>query len=336
MTYEDKITRLNPEEFFSLFEDLHAEPRWVNSRGKQSIQVLGLCHHGENHSALFDPTTLKVNCFSECGGGMLLHTWVKRTLDLPDPDRAKQFIEDWIDGERHQPGKRRKPIDLSNRRPAKVNFDYKERPFELEHIEPVCGIPQDIVADLYRDFQYTPDILERLKWHTEDGISVEMLQKYQVAYYPENGSIVFPHHNINGEIVGLYERSFRMLRKEFYKKYQGAPYKVAMLFPRAKYVPLIRKEKYREMLPDEEKTSWSFPNSLNLYGLHIAAPYIKESGEAIIFEGAKSVMLAHQWGIKNTVASHTFGCHFNHINMLYECGARKIYFAFDKPFWKVR
>lgn len=176
MTYEDKITRLNPEEFFSLFEDLHAEPRWVNSRGKQSIQVLGLCHHGENHSALFDPTTLKVNCFSECGGGMLLHTWVKRTLDLPDPDRAKQFIEDWIDGERHQPGKRRKPIDLSNRRPAKVNFDYKERPFELEHIEPVCGIPQDIVADLYRDFQYTPDILERLKWHTEDGISVEMLQ----------------------------------------------------------------------------------------------------------------------------------------------------------------
>ena len=88
MTYEDKITRLNPEEFFSLFEDLHAEPRWVNSRGKQSIQVLGLCHHGENHSALFDPTTLKVNCFSECGGGMLLHTWVKRTLDLPDPDLA--------------------------------------------------------------------------------------------------------------------------------------------------------------------------------------------------------------------------------------------------------
>ena len=330
MTYEDKITRLNPEEFFSLFEDLHAEPRWVNSRGKQSIQVLGLCHHGENHSALFDPTTLKVNCFSECGGGMLLHTWVKRTLDLPDPDLAKQYIEDWIDGERHQPGKRRKPIDLSNRRPAKVDFDFKERPFELEHIEPVCGIPQDIVADLYRDFQYTPDILERLKWHTEDGISVEMLQKYQVAYYPENGSIVFPHHNINGEIVGLYERSFRMLRKEFCKLYPEIDYKQTLFFPTAKYLPLLIADKYKDRIPG--KNRWSFPNSLNLYGLHIAAPYIKESGEAIIFEGAKSVMLAHQWGIKNTVASHTFGCNLNHINMLYECGARKIYFAFDKQY----
>ena len=64
--YEDKITRLNKEEFFSLFEHFNAAPRWVNSGGKRSIQILGLCHHGENHSALFDPTTLKVNCFSEC------------------------------------------------------------------------------------------------------------------------------------------------------------------------------------------------------------------------------------------------------------------------------
>lgn len=95
-----------------------------------------------------------------------------------------------------------------------------------------------------------------------------------------------------------------MLRKEFYKKYPGAPYKVAMLFPRAKYVPLIRKEKYREMLPDEEKTSWSFPNSLNLYGLHIAAPYIKESGEAIILR-AQRVLCWPTNGVLRTPWRHT-------------------------------
>lgn len=323
MNYEEKITLLNGDDFFSFFEYMNAQPRWVNSAGKRSIQVLGLCHHGENHSALFDPTTLKVNCFSECGGGMLLHTWVKRTLDLPHPDLAKQYIEDWIEG---------KQIDLSDRTPNQVDFSFHERSFKLEHIETVKGIPQHIIDELYSKFDNTPETLAKLRWHTEDGISVEMLQKYQVAYFPKNGTIILPHHNINREIVGLYERSFRMLRKDFYKLYPGAPFHVAMWFPRAKYVPLVREEKYREMLPDEEKTSWSFANSRNLYGLHIAAPYIKESGEAIIFEGAKSVMLAHQWGIKNTVASHTFGCHFNHINMLYECGARKIYFAFDKQY----
>lgn len=323
MNYEEKITLLNGDDFFSFFEYMHAQPRWVNSNGKRSIQVLGLCHHGENHSALFDPTTLKVNCFSECGGGMFLHTWVMRTLNLPDPDLAKQYIEDWIEG---------KQIDLSDRTPNQVDFSFHKRPFKLGHIETVKGIPQHIIDELYSEFDNTPETLAKLRWHTEDGISIEMLQKYQVAYFPKNGTIILPHHNINGEIVGLYERSFRMLRKDFYKLYPGAPFRVAMWFPKAKYVPLLRKEKYREMLPDEEKTSWSFANSRNLYGLHIAAPYIKESGEAIIFEGAKSVMLAHQWGIKNTVASHTFGCHFNHINMLYECGARKIYFAFDKQY----
>lgn len=55
MNYEEKITLLNGDDFFSFFEYMHAQPRWVNSNGKRSIQVLGLCHHGENHSALFDP-----------------------------------------------------------------------------------------------------------------------------------------------------------------------------------------------------------------------------------------------------------------------------------------
>ena len=324
MTYEEKIVLLNDDDFFSLFEYLRAEPRWVNSNGKQSIQILGLCHHGENHSALFDPTTLKVNCFSECGGGMLLHTWVKRALGYDSPQEAKNFIEDWIAGEL---------IDLSDRLPNQVDFSYHERPFQLEHIDMLPGIPQNIIDQMYQeDFMSDLDTLSKIKWHTEDGIDPDVMKLFQIAYYQPNGSIILPHHNIKGEIVGLYERSFRMLRREFRKLYPDIDYKQSLFFPRAKYVPLLIDEKYRDRIGNNEKSSWSFSNSCNLYGLHIAAPYIKESGEAIIFEGAKSVMLAHQWGVKNAVASHTFGCHLNHINMLYECGARKIYLAFDKQY----
>ena len=147
MNYEEKITLLNGDDFFSFFEYMNAQPRWVNSAGKRSIQVLGLCHHGENHSALFDPTTLKVNCFSECGGGMLLHTWVKRTLDLPHPDLAKQYIEDWIEG---------KQIDLSDRTPNQVDFSFHERSFKLEHIETVKGIASPILFCENCGTQLTP------------------------------------------------------------------------------------------------------------------------------------------------------------------------------------
>ena len=159
MTYEEKIALLNGDDFFSFFEYMRAQPRWVNSAGKRAIQLIGLCHHGENHSALFDPSTLKVNCFSECGGGMLLHTWIKRALDLPDPELAKQFMEDYIAGQR---------IDLTGRVPISVDFSYKERPFKIEHIEPLQPIRQDILDELYEEqFTQAPDVMRKLRWHIE-------------------------------------------------------------------------------------------------------------------------------------------------------------------------
>lgn len=143
--YEDKITRLNKEEFFSLFEHFNAAPRWVNSGGKRSIQILGLCHHGENHSALFDPETLKVNCFSACGGGMMLHTWVMRSLDLDSPYHAKKMLEKWMDGQE---------IDFENRIPQEdIEFSYSEKPFDPNvEIEMVQGIDPNTIQELYSQF----------------------------------------------------------------------------------------------------------------------------------------------------------------------------------------
>ncbi len=93
---------------------------------------------------------------------------------------------------------------------------------------------------------------------------------------------------------------------------------------------LLKEPEY--LTEDEAKNSWSFPNSLNLYGLHLAKDAIRQTKKAIIFEGGKSVMLAHQYGIEYTVATHTFGAHVNHISMLIEQGAEEIYLAFDKQY----
>ena len=97
--YEDKLARLNENDFFRFFDKMNAEPRPVNSAGKPSIQILGLCHHGSHHSAVFDPSTGKVTCFAACGRGMLLHNWVKQACDLDSPQEAKDLIEEWMDGQ---------------------------------------------------------------------------------------------------------------------------------------------------------------------------------------------------------------------------------------------
>lgn len=322
MAYDEKLQKLNNDEFFEFFSQVGAQPRWVNSAGHQSLQIIGLCHDGQSHSALFDPTTLKVSCFSLCGGSMLFHTWVKRALHLDNPQEAKDYFEDWVDG---------KDIDLSSRVSRGLeDFVYQERPFVVENIPPIEGIGDFAKTQLYSEFDTSLETLSRLVWHTKDGINEHILQEFDVAYFPRRKTIILPHHNINGEIVGIYERSFLPLRKEMKERYPEAEYKWLCQFPRAKYVPLLKEGDF--VREDDNKTSWSFPNNQNLYGLHKAKDAIKETGKAIIFEGAKSVMLAHQYGYPYAVASHTFGANVNHISMLINCGAKEIIFAFDKQY----
>lgn len=343
-SYEDVIARVNGDEFFSLFEHLRAEPRWVTSNGKPSIQLLGLCHGGSHHSALFDPTTCKVHCFSECGCGMYLHTWVGKVTEEYVPDNVRnELISFFVKG----------TTNLMARKPKEgVELGFKERPFERQSIEMVPGIPSEMIEEIRHQQGWRNDLetLARTRWHTEDGIDPQILQEFDVAYRPpvnartevvngveqtvcdRMGTIILPHHNANGDIVGIYERSFDTLRREAKQLYgDWMTWSQIASFPRAKYVPLL---KIPEHMTDDGKTSYSFPNSHNLYGLHKAAKSIRDTGKAIVFEGAKSVMLAHQWGYDFTVASHTFGAHVNHINMLMDAGAREIYLAFDKQYKK--
>lgn len=138
LSYEEVIARVSGDEFFSLFERLHAEPRWVSSNGKPSIQLLGLCHGGSHHSALFDPTTCKVHCFSECGCGMYLHTWVGKVTEEYIPENVRYEIQRYfLEG----------VTDLAARPPKEgIELGFTERPFERQKIEPVPGIDELILA----------------------------------------------------------------------------------------------------------------------------------------------------------------------------------------------
>ena len=316
--YEDKITRLSKEEFFDFFNSIGAQPEYEGN----TIRLLELCHKGKDHAALFYTDSLKVTCFGGCNT-MMLHNWVKRALDLDCAPQAKELIENWI--------KRRK-IDLSGRSSNLLDDFDEERDygFVREHIEPLPGISKETIDKLYSEFDATYETLNRLVWHTKDGIDTEQLQRFDVAYFPERKTIILPHHNINGEIVGMYERNFLPLRKDIKRDFPDIPYSQLCKLPRAKYLPLLKMGEFAN--DGTEKNSWSFPNSRNLYGLHFAKDAIAETGKAIIFEGAKSVMLAHQYGYPYAVASHTYGCGDKHINMLLDCGAKEIILAFDRQY----
>lgn len=319
---------------------MNAAPQWGHSGGKRCIKVLTLCHGGDGHNAAFDPETHKITCFSKCGNQTrVLHNWVSAALGTDNPSIGKQFIEKWMD---------EAEIDLSDVIPGASGGIQTYHAFDPDmRVEMVKGIDPKILADLYSQFDTTTETLSRLKWHLPkaqggDGIPLQQLIDFNVAYYPKRGTIILPHHNINGEIVGLYERSFAPTQEEMRKIFGYGPkewidnkeiWKAIHDAPKSKYMPLLKEGKYAPPKDKkDEKKCWSFPNSRNLYGLHKAKEAIRESGKAIIFEGAKSVMLAHAYGYPFAVASHTFGASESHLAMLIQAGAKEIILAFDKQY----
>ncbi|WP_090739367.1 toprim domain-containing protein [Paenibacillus sp. Mc5Re-14] len=104
----------------------------------------------------------------------------------------------------------------------------------------------------------------------EDGISVRTQKVFEVMFDETTMRVVFPIYNSNGELVSIKGR------------YIGDD---EWVLDEIKYLYL-----------------YSFDKSIELFNYHRALPYIKKSGEVIVFESEKSCMKAYQYGFKNCVA----------------------------------
>lgn len=137
---------------------------------------------------------------------------------------------------------------------------------------------------------------EKLKVWNDEGIDYEVMRQYGVMYDAYSDRIVYPIKNVNGDIINVSGRTLdpdykaHGLRKYTYFKSIGA-------------VPTI-------------------------YGLSDNIEYIRNAGEIILFEGAKSVMLAASWGILNTGAMLTSHISQKQFEILLRLGVNVVV-AFD-------
>ena len=138
---------------------------------------------------------------------------------------------------------------------------------------------------------------DKLSAWTDEGISEQSLRKFDVRYDSFSDRIVYPIHNADGKIVNIGGRTLDPLWKE--KK--------------------LRKYTYFY--------GWGTMNVI--YGLWENLWEIVEKREIILFEGAKSVLLADSWGICNTGAILTAHRNPNQMKLLAWLGCRVV-FALDK------
>jgi len=125
-----------------------------------------------------------------------------------------------------------------------------------------------------------PDYMERYEWNeaalklwADEGISYDVMRKFGVRYDRFSKRIVYPIRNVDGDIINVSGRTV----DEDYK---------------AKGLPKYTYYKPLGAVPA-------------VYGLWENLEEIRKANEVILFEGAKSVMLAHTWGIKNCAAALT-------------------------------
>jgi DNA primase len=121
------------------------------------------------------------------------------------------------------------------------------------------------------------DYMERYEWNeakmkvwADEGISWRAMKRFQVRYDPFSNRLVYPIRNLSGEIINVCGRT---LDPEWKMK-------------------KLRKYTYFKPLGILD----------TIYGLAENKDAILEQREIILFEGAKSVMIADSWGIKNTAA----------------------------------
>ena len=150
-------------------------------------------------------------------------------------------------------------------------------------------LPDDVMQR-YEDVGVEGDI-----WRNE-GIGNEVMQRYQVRYDRYANRLVFPIRNPQGQIISISGRTLDPNWKE-----KG-----------------LRKYNYYTSLGRMD----------TLFGLYENRDMISQHHEVIVFEGAKSVFKAEQWGYGNAVASLTSRINQYQMKLLINLGCRVV-IAFD-------
>lgn len=140
-----------------------------------------------------------------------------------------------------------------------------------------------------------------------EGITQEVMSRRNICYDPKNCGIVIPHYDIDGNLIGIRERTL-IKENEVNGKYRPA---------------LLNRQLYNH------------PLSFNLYNLNNSKNNIARMKKAFVFEGEKSPMLyASYFGEENDISVACCGSSFIQYQawLLINLGAEEIIICFDKQF----
>jgi hypothetical protein len=291
---------LTIEQVWNFVADLGGNPKPIKDNCFISQTI---CHNkiGEGSYKLYYYDNTKLfKCFTSCLSTFDLFDLVKKQKTISDNiewslPMAIAYVASYF-------GYTERDFDFQREEISLEDWNYINSYDKNNHIK-----LQDQIVELK---VYNENILNNLphprilEWEQE-GINPEIIKHRGIAYDPVNEGIVIPHYDIDGQLIGIRERT---LIKE--------------------------NEQWGKYLPAKlNGTLYRHPLSFNLYNLNNSKDNIKVIRKAIIFESEKSTMLyASYFGEGNDITVACCGqTIINHqLKLLSDCGAEEIVIAFDK------
>jgi len=255
---------------------------------RQGKNYVGLCpfHLEDTPSFSVSPDKQIFYCFGcHKGGGVVNFIMEQENLTLPEA--AEKLAE-------------KVGVDI----PA--NFagdeDYAKQSEKRRLVE-----MHELAADFYHKVIFhTEQGKVPLKYLKKRDISIDVIKEFHLGYAPQSWNSLLKYLLTKGfqepemEKAGLVAKGNKGI---FYDKFRDR-----LIFPikdyRGKVIAFggrVLGDGFPKYLNSSETPIYS--KSQNLYGLNEAAGFIRQYDEAIIMEGYMDVIAAHQFGIKNAVAS---------------------------------
>lgn len=263
-----------------------------------------ICHGGHSHKLYYYNNTKLFRCYTNCGDAFDIFDLIIKVKAVDGVEISLPQAVNFIISFYGLAVSANDNFELQNElQDWKILNKYEQNNSEekQEKIVELKFFDKKILRYLPR-----PKIEPWLK----EGITQEAMDNCGICYDPVLQGIVIPHFNIDGELVGIRERT---LIKE---NEQNGKYKPAIL----------------------NGNMYNHPLGFNLYNLNNSKENIKQMKKVFVFEGEKSCLLYQSlFGVENDLSVAVCGSSLINyqVQLLVSLGVEEIIIAFDKQFQEI-
>lgn len=263
-----------------------------NDKGNYIFKTI--CHNGDTHKLYYFLDSKYFHCFTNCGQ-LSIFNIVEQVKKCTFAE-AKQWVIDYLGLEND--------FGFYEDAYTRIDDDWEifnaldnaqREPQSINDLEPY----NDKVMNVFFDEYYQG-------W-LDDGISIRSMRKFNIKLYTSQKSIIIPHYNRYGELIGIRRRT---LDEEEVAKGN-------------KYMPICI-----------EGTWYTHPLQFNLYGLNANEHNIRTSKTIVLVESEKGVMQLDTMYPNQSVAVALCSSNLSNaqVEMILELGVTEVIFALDKQY----